>query len=495
MAIVDTPPLSVASRNHPNASGNSGPIPQRVLIVEDHDDARESLQELIRMSVGVEVDVAADGDAGLKMLLEQPYSLVITDLRMPKMGGMRLIGEISNRNLPVTIVVTTGHGSVSDAVEAMRKGAYDFLTKPADPQYLILLVQRALRERALQDEVAALRSQLHNRHSFQNVLSKSPRMHDVFDLISNIAHTTSTVLILGETGTGKEQIARAIHDATALSSGRTGPLIALNCAALPETLLESELFGHEKGSFTGAAGQRKGRFEQADGGTLFLDEVGDIPLSMQVKLLRVIQNRKFERIGGTDPIAIDVRVIAATHRSLEKMVQEGTFREDLFYRLNVIRIELPPLRDRPEDIPLLASHFARRYTPPAKQAPEIDPTAMDMMLNFPWPGNIRQLENAIERACITARDGAILPSHLPPDIARGVGPTKNGGGVSVDLNRPLPEQLAELTSRFEERYLRKALRKTRGHVGKCAKISGLSRRSITDKISQYKIDKTEFKGE
>ncbi len=464
-------------------------VPQRVLVVEDLEDTRDSLKQVLELSLGVEVDTAEDGARGLAMLQDRPYSVVLTDLRMPKLSGMKLIEEVQAKKIPVTIIVTTGHGSIKDAVEAMRMGAYDFLAKPADPQHLSILVERAMKERALQDEVAALRAELYGRRSFQNVLSKSPKMIEVFDLISNIAQTTSTVLIIGETGTGKEQVARAIHQASA--DLRSGQLVAVNCAAIPETLLESELFGHEKGSFTGAISQRKGRFEQAHKGTLFLDEVGDIPLNMQVKLLRVIQERRIERVGGSDPIHIDVRLIAATHQSLEKMVKEGKFREDLYYRLNVIRIELPSLRERPEDIPLLATHFAQKYARGSKP-PEFSPESMQLLLNYNWPGNIRQLENAVERACVTARDGVILPSHLPPDIARA-----SGGGrpspLNVDLARPLPEQLAELTATFEERYLRRALRKTRGHVGKCAKISGLSRRSITDKIAQYKIDKAEFK--
>ena len=464
-------------------------VPQRVLVVEDLEDTRESLKQVLELSLGVEVDTAEDGARGLAMLQERPYSVVLTDLRMPKVSGMKLIAEVQEKKIPVTIIVTTGHGSIKDAVEAMRMGAYDFLTKPADPQHLSILVERAMKQRSLQDEVAALRAELYGRRSFQNVLSKSPKMIEVFDLIGNIAQTTSTVLIIGETGTGKEQVARAIHQASA--DLRSGQLVPVNCAAIPETLLESELFGHEKGSFTGAISQRKGRFEQAHKGTLFLDEVGDIPRAMQVKLLRVIQERRIERVGGSEPIQIDVRLIAATHQSLEKMVKEGKFREDLYYRLNVIRIELPSLRERPEDVPLLATHFSQKYARGTKP-PEFSPEAMQLLLNYNWPGNIRQLENAVERACVTVRDGMILPSHLPPDIARA-----SGGGrpspFNVDLARPLPEQLAEMTATFEDRYLRKALRKTRGHVGKCAKISGLSRRSITDKIAQYKIDKAEFK--
>ena len=334
------------------------PISQRVLVVEDLEDARTSLCELLEVALGLKVDAAEDGAQALELLAKNTYSLVITDLQMPKLGGMKLLEQIQAKRIPVTVIVTTGHGSIKDAVAAMQYGAFDFLTKPADPNHLCLLVQRALKNRALQDEVASLRMQLQQRHSFQNVLSKSPKMHDVFELIGNIADTTSTVLICGETGTGKEQIARAIHQASA--ENRSGQLVAVNCAAVPESLLESELFGHEKGSFTGAIAQRKGRFEQANKGTLFLDEVGDIPLHMQVKLLRVIQERRIERVGGAEPINIEVRLIAATHRSLDKMVRDGAFREDLYYRLNVIRIELPPLRDRLEDVPLLAAHFAQK---------------------------------------------------------------------------------------------------------------------------------------
>ncbi|MFO0850540.1 MAG: sigma-54 dependent transcriptional regulator [Gemmataceae bacterium] len=465
-------------------------VSQRVLIVEDLEDARDSLRQLLELSLKLEVDTAADGREALAKLAERPYSLMITDLWMPNVSGMELIQQVAAKRMPVTVVVTTGHGSVKDAVEAMRLGAYDFLSKPYNPQYVTLLVERALRERALQDEVVALRAQVNGRFSFQNVLSKSPKMLDVFDLIGNVASTTSTVLIVGETGTGKEQIARAIHQAS--SAFRPGSIVAVNCAAVPESLLESELFGHEKGSFTGAIAQRKGRFEQAHKGTLFLDEVGDIPLNMQVKLLRVIQERRIERVGGNEPIEVDVRLIAATHQPLEKMVRDGTFREDLYYRLNVVRVEIPPLRDRPEDIPLLASHFVMKYSR-GRTLPEISPEAMELLLAFPWPGNVRQLENAIERACVTARDGVITPAHLPPDVAKGMAASSRTSPFSVDLTRSLPEQLAELTSAFEERYLRKALRKTRGHVGKCAKISGLSRRSITDKIGSYKIDKNEFK--
>ena len=461
---------------------------QRILVVEDLEDTRQSYQTLLQLQTKLEVDTAEDGGKALVMLQERPYSVIITDLRMPKVDGMKMIREIHARKIPATVIVTTGHGSIKDAVEAMRGGAYDFLTKPADPQHLVLLVKRALRERSLQDEVIALREQVYGRHTFLNVLSKSPKMHDVFELIDQIADIPSTVLIIGETGTGKEQVARAIHQAS--GDTRPGQFVAVNCAALPETLLETELFGHEKGSFTGADRKRIGRFEQANNGTLFLDEVGDIPLSMQVKLLRVLQERRFERVGGTELIEVDVRVIAATHQDLEQLVKENKFREDLYFRLNVIRIDLPPLRDRPEDVPVLVGHFCQKFARPGQKPPDITEEALEVLRKAPWPGNIRQLENAVERACITARDGVIKPHNLPRDIG-GRAEVKNP--FQVDLARPLPEQLAELTAAFEERYLRRALKRTRGHVGKCAKITGLSRRSITDKISQYKINKDDFK--
>ncbi|MGL4549706.1 MAG: sigma-54-dependent transcriptional regulator [Gemmataceae bacterium] len=474
---------------NPAPTAAEGP-PQRLLVVEDLDDARTSLQQLLEMSLGLEVDTAPEGATALEMLQKRTYSLVLTDLRMPKVSGMKLIEAIQEKRLPVTVIVTTAHGNVKDAVQAMRMGAYDFLTKPPDPQHLCLLVQRALRERALVDEVSALRNKLGDSQGFQNVISRSPRMVDVFELIGQIADTTSTVLILGETGTGKEQVARAIHQASSLH--RKGPFVAVNCAAVPEALLESELFGHEKGSFTGAVSQRTGRFHQADGGTLFLDEIGDIPLPMQVKLLRVLQERRFERVGGTEPIEIDVRVVAATHQDLQKKIADGSFREDLYYRLNVVRIDLPPLRERPEDIPMLVGLFTQRYARQSHQPPQVDPDAMQVLVEFPWPGNIRQLENAIERACVTVQEGVIRKKNLPPELFQ-QRPAGEKSPFQVDISRPLPEQLSALVAEFEKRYLRKALKRTRGHVSRCAKLSGLSRRSITDKISQYEIDKEEFK--
>ena len=477
-----------ASSTRSSVSSEPPPLHQRILIVEDHQDAGEALRLMLELAVGVPVDLATNGSRALEMLKERPYSIAITDLRMPQLGGMDLLREIQANHLNVTVIVTTGYGSINEAVEAMRFGAYDFLTKPIDSNHVCLLVQRALRERSLRDELIALRTQLEKQRVSQNVVSKNPRMLEVFELIRCVAESTTTVLIEGETGTGKELAARAIHQAS--SPMRDGPLVVVNCAALPENLLESELFGHEKGSFTSAVGQRKGRFEQANGGTVFLDEVGDIPASMQVKLLRVLQEREFQRVGGNESIPVDVRVIGATNRNLATLVKEGKFREDLFYRLNVFKIDLPPLRERSEDIPLLAAHFAEKYARPGQAPCQFTPEAMELILTYPWPGNIRQLENAVERAVVTAKDGLILPENLPADLAKPV-PTKSR--LPIDLTRPMPDQISELIAEFENRYLRRALKKTRGHVGRCARLTGLSRRSITSKISQYKIDTALFK--
>jgi transcriptional regulator with GAF, ATPase, and Fis domain len=304
-----------------------------------------------------------------------------------------------------------------------------------------------------------------------------------------VAQTNSTVLIEGETGTGKEEVARAVHFA---SARKERPMIAVNCAALPENLLESELFGHEKGAFTSAVGQRKGRFELADGGTIFLDEIGDVPAAMQAKLLRVLQERRFERVGGTESIEVDVRVMAATNRSLQRLVKAGKFREDLYYRLDVVKIDLPPLRDRLEDIPLLAMHFAQKYVTSENPPKKISPEAMDALLAHRWPGNVRELENAIERGTVTSRDEFIRPENLPPDLMK---PPIAQQPFVIDLKRPLTEQLEELSTAFEAAYLRRAMKKTRGHVGRTARMSGLSRRTITAKIAQYQIDKSNFKAD
>jgi transcriptional regulator with GAF, ATPase, and Fis domain len=346
---------------------------------------------------------------------------------------------------------------------------------------------RMIREQNLQNELAALHTQPQTDYIFHDVLSRNPRMHAIFELITNLGHTSTTVLIEGETGTGKEQVARAIHQS---SLKRNGPLVAVNCAALPETLLESELFGHEKGAFTNAVCQRKGRFETADKGTVFLDEVGDVPPAMQAKLLRVLQERCFERVGGVERIEVDVRVVTATNRPLKRLVKQGKFREDLYYRLNVIRIELPPLRERIEDIPLLANHFIQKYTIPGEQPQQITTSALQALMNYRWPGNIRELENVIERSCVTSRDDKIDVADLASEVMQ---PAPVKLPFHVPLDRSLPDVLREATASIEQQYLRQALRKANGSVVRTAKISGLSRRSVTAKIAEYEIDRALFR--
>ena len=461
---------------------------RRILIAEDSSETREQLRTLLEAVNSLEVETTGDGKSALDALTKNHYSIFLTDLKMPQLDGMQLVEEIRKRRLPVTVIVMTGFGSIDKAVQAMRLGAYDFLPKPIDIDHLRLVIERALRERALQDEVAHLREQLGREFSFHDLLSKNPAMQKVFEMIQHVAATTTTVLIEGETGTGKELVARAIHEAS--SAHRSGPMVAINCAALPENLLESELFGHEKGAFTTAVSQRKGRFEMAEGGTLFLDEVGDIPASMQVKLLRVLQDRRFERVGGTTTIEADVRVIGATNRSLDRLVKKGKFREDLFYRLNVVKIDLPPLRERLEDVPLLATNFASHFAGPGEAPRPFAPAAMDALLHYSWPGNIRELENAIERACVTAKGPVLEREDLPEEI---LNPRKTSKITALDLSKPLGELLKEVTMGIEKQYILHALKKCHGNIGRCARHCGLSRRSISTKLTEYQIDKNRFK--
>jgi DNA-binding NtrC family response regulator len=479
-------PEAQAGPTSPN--GHASLSNGRVLIVDDSETACKQIRLFLESDAGIAVDMASNGSDALKALDERPYSVVVTDLKMPRLDGLQLLAEVQKRGLPADVIITSGFGTVDDAVQAMRLGAVDFLTKPINLEHLKLVVQRALRERALEAEVTALREKLDEQFVFHSILSKSARMHDVFELISHVAETISTVLIYGETGTGKELVARAVHQA---SPRRNLPFVAVNCAALPESLLESELFGHEKGSFTGAAGQRKGRFELANLGTIFLDEIGEIPLSMQAKLLRVLQERRFERVGGTQTVETDVRVVAASNKDLLRLAKEGKFREDLYYRLNVVKIDLPRLCERAEDVPLLAQHFVQKFSRPSAAPKTISPEAMEALIQFRWPGNIRELENAIERACVTSRDDVIRPENLPPDVLKPAPPRHRL--PPVDFSRPLSPQIAELTAAYEERYLRRALKRTHAHIGRTARLTGLSRRTITEKLALYQIDKSEFK--
>ena len=365
---------------------------------------------------GFEVTEAESGERAIDLLSDFAFDVVISDLRLPGISGQQVIEAAVERYPGIIAIVVTGYGTVRDAVDALKRGAADFVAKPFQFDELLHVLSTALERKRLKNENAYLRQQLDERFGLGAIIGRSARMRALFQMIETVAGTSTTILISGETGTGKELVARAIHQTSARRQHR---FVALNCSAIPDALLEAEIFGHVRGAFTGAIAFRAGRIEHADKGTLFLDEIGTMPGSLQMKMLRVLQEREFERIGESKAIKVDVRIVAATNADLRKMVREGSFREDLYYRLNVIQIELPPLRDRREDIPLLVQHFVSKYataTGPGGPPVLVSQDVMRRLMSFSWPGNVRQLENAIERAAVTARDGVITPKSLPPDV-------------------------------------------------------------------------------
>ena len=459
---------------------------RRILVVDDSELIGQQLTQLLA-SPDRQVSVAHDGTTALEWLVERSFSLVLTDLRLPGIDGLDLIREIRNRDLPVTVIVMTAYATVESAVEAMKLGAHDFIQKPIDSDRLELLVNQALEDRRLIDEVTDLRNRLRRRNSYHNLLGRSRRMMEVFARVERVASSACTVMVTGETGTGKELVAQAIHHSDVT---RTGPLVEVNCAALPEHILESELFGHERGAFTGADRQRKGRFEQASGGTLLLDEIGELPFGMQAKLLRVLQEARFERVGGTEPIETDCRVIAATNRNLAEAVAAHRFREDLYYRLNVVSIDLPPLRERLDDVPLLLNHFLEKLVERGLPAKRVARETLSRLIRYDWPGNVRELEHVIEQTVVTTPGPVIEPENLPPQI---VPLREEPFSLDFDHCRPLQELTDEFTQRIERAYLIRVLEKYRGRIDRCALHCGLSRRSISEKLRRYQIDKADFK--
>lgn len=441
----------------------------RILIVDDEVNARTALVELLR-DEGYSVESASDGFKALGKMADFSPDLVLTDLKMPGMDGIQLLGRLRESDPELPVVMMTAFGEVETAVGAMRAGARDYLSKPVNVGELSLTIAREMELRRLRQEAGLLRSRLAEKYSFQNIIGNSTPMQSVFKTVAQVASSRASVLITGESGTGKELIAAAIHER---SPRAKGPFVKLHCAALAESLLESELFGHERGAFTGAATRRDGRFQQANGGTLFLDEIGEISPSVQVKLLRFLQERQFERVGGNETIAVDVRVIAATNRDLTKMVAEGRFREDLFYRLNVINLEMPALRDRPSDIPLLAGHFLKRFADEnAKPIRGFSGDALERLAGYSWPGNVRELENVVERAVVMAQDGQITSAELPPQLAA----SKARAGL----------QIPGATMDEIERYaITKTLEATGGATGRAAEILNVSVRKIQYKLHEY----------
>jgi two-component system NtrC family response regulator/two-component system response regulator HydG len=458
----------------PNTAAPAGPR-ARVLVVDDEANARTALRDILR-DEGYEVAEAGDGEQALQEAEAFAPAVILADLRMPKLDGLDLLGRLRERGSTAKIVVMTAHGSVSTAVRAMKLGADDYLTKPLDADELLVVLGKVLDRRALEREAENLRERAGERASFDRIVGRSPEMQAVFDLVVRAAPTKATILIAGESGTGKELVAEAMH---ARSPRARGAFVKVNCGALPETLLESELFGHEKGSFTGAVSRREGRFEAADHGTLFLDEIGDIPPPVQLRLLRFLQSREFERVGGNTTYTVDVRVIAATHRDLTALVKEGKFREDLFYRLNVVTIEVPPLRARKSDLPLLVDHFVRKFARQYERTVKgLVPAALQAVLGYEWPGNVRELENALERAVVLCDGTQILPANLPPAVATRVQP--EGAPAAAGVAIP-GSSMAEI----EREAILKTLDAVGGSTVQAAQILGISVRKIQYRLREW----------
>jgi len=436
----------------------------RVLVVDDDQAIREALSRTLE-KFGYEVVLAEDGQSGLDRLRESEIHVLLADLQMPKLSGQELLKAAKAIAPDVEVIVITGHGTVEDAVEAMKEGAYDFITKPFKRVQLERTIRRAAEKQALALQNRRLQARLDELQGAGSIIGTSPVMLRMLELVRQVAPSTATVLIQGESGTGKELIADAIHHG---SPRRERACIKVNCAALPEQLLESELFGHERGAFTGAVARKEGRFELADGGTLFMDEIGDISPAMQAKLLRVLQSGEFERVGGTRTLKVDVRLVAATNADLAALVREKRFREDLYYRLNVIIIGLPPLRQRREDIPLLAHHFLRKYA--AKNTKDIGgftEEALDILQTYAWPGNVRELENVVERAVVLAQSSLLSPADLPDTLVR---TEQTARHLVVSIGTPLGE--------VEDRLIEETLRYTKGDKTLAAKLLGIATRTI-----------------
>jgi two-component system nitrogen regulation response regulator GlnG len=473
----------------------------RVLIADDEDGLRWVLEKGLRQA-GYDVTAVRDGDAALRAFDEAPFDLVFLDVRMPGADGLTVLAKLREAAPSAHVIVMTAHGTMETAIQAMQRGAYDYLAKPFDLDEVLLLAERALTAGRLTQEVARLKTGLQEVWEFGALIGRHPRMQEVYKTIGRIAASDVTVLLRGESGTGKELVARAIHH----YSRRAGrPFVAVSSAAIPGTLLESELFGHERGAFTDAKERKLGKLELAHGGTLFLDEIGDMPPELQTKLLRALQERTIERVGGHESIRIDVRVLAATNRDLETMMREGRFREDLFYRLNVVVLTLPPLRERRRDIPLLVEHFLAKYATELGER-GVAPEALDRLVGHEWPGNVRELENVVQRAMVMATSGVILPEHLP------IGPVSAAASVAIDatleeiIERKLMECVRGLREHasanlydlmiglVEKPLLRAVLRETGGNQVRAAQILGINRNTLRKKLTEHGIDPDAMEG-
>ena len=444
-----------------------------VLIVDDEKNIRAGLGKAIEMD-GHNVFLAEDGQRALEIVESEEVDLVIADLKMPRISGEELLRRIVQGYPTLPVIILTGHGTIESAVQAMRDGAYDFLTKPVNLDRLSLLVKRALSTRELVLQHRALQEELNQRREFASIVGKSTEMKRIFDVVGQVAPTRASVLITGDSGVGKELIADALHN---LSNRKQKPFIKVHCAALSESLLESELFGHEKGSFTGAVGRKRGRFELSHTGTILLDEIGEINPSGQIKILRVLQEKEFERVGGEETLEVDVRIISATNKDLRAEIAKGTFREDLYYRLNVVNIHIPPLRDRKEDIPLLAAAFVKEFAQEnEKQVDGIDPKARALLYNYSWPGNVRELRNCMESAVVMSKGSVITSDDLPPSI------------VTDSESNHVRIQLGATMEQAEKEIIRANLAAQNGNKSRTAEILGIGRKTLHRTSAEYQLE-------
>jgi two-component system response regulator AtoC len=454
-------------------------VSKRILIVDDEESFRHMLS-VILIKEGYEVDTSSNGEEALQKATASTFDHILCDVRMPRMDGLAFLREIKKTGMETTITVMSAYGTVDTAIEAMKLGAYDYISKPFKPDEIILTLRKAEEREQLRKENQLLRKEVAKEYSFENIVSKNEGMLKIFDVIKKVAHYKSTVLITGESGTGKELVARALH----YNSDRSpNPFIAVNCGAIPENLLESELFGHAKGAFTDAIRTKKGLFEEADGGTLFLDEIGDLPGQLQVKLLRVLQDGEIRRVGESKPIKIDVRIVAATVKDLPKEVNEGRFREDLFYRLNVLPLHIPPLRERKEDIPLLIHHFIGKYNQAMnKNVNGVDHKAMETLMSYRWYGNVRELENTIERAIVLSEKNDIEAENLPIEIQ-----TRSKEEPQPEILPDEEYSIKKASKSLEINLIKKALKKTKGNHTHAARLLEISHRALLYKIKEYEI--------
>lgn len=454
----------------------------RILVVDDEESIREFLEIMLKKE-GYEITLAEDGQKAKDLLTKKTFDMIISDLQMPHVTGIELLAHVKESYPDTVFMLITAFGTTETAVEAMKMGAYDYLTKPFKIDEVRLNIQNALRSKNLEVENRVLKKELVKEYSFQNMVGNSPAMHSIFDMVKRVSMTPTNVLITGESGTGKEVVAKAIHYNGPL---KDKPFVTINCGAIPENLMESEMFGHKKGSFTGAVSDKSGLFEVADGGSLFLDEVGELPLTIQVKLLRAIQERTIRRVGATEDVKVDVRIIAATNRNLEEMVAKGTFRQDLYYRLNVINIKTPALRERSEDIPLLAAHFLKKYNERLnKNIGGISVEAMDILKKYDYPGNVRELENLIERTVALEGGATILPESLPPMVNTSSG-RKMASSNEIEIGDDGVD-LDKVMGQIEKELLIKAIHAAGGVKKRAAKLLNISFRSMRYRIEKYNL--------